>query len=232
MEKTQLIDRDQSSWISDLQDRVRALESKKRGNPAVVGLAGFGLTTMILQFHNFDHHLMTTTPVIWLGLVFGGAAQLIAGLQEYGTGNNFGYSAFTSYGAFWISLAGMLWGHRANLLTMTDNDLAFFLVGFTLYTFIMLIASSRTNLALFMTFLLLFLGFLFLDVAKFCPSVKSGFDKAAGGVLFVCAVLAWYVMAHLIYKDVFQCDVLPVGKPPFELVQQARSRRQKAAVAV
>lgn len=25
---------------------------KKMGNPAVVGLAGFGLTTILLQFHN------------------------------------------------------------------------------------------------------------------------------------------------------------------------------------
>jgi hypothetical protein len=28
-----------------------------------------------------------------------------------------------------------------------------------------------------------------------------------------CALSAWYVMAHLIYMDVFGRDVLPVGKP-------------------
>ncbi len=47
------------------------------GNPAVVGLAGFGLTTLILQFHNLG--LCGLGPVIACGLIFGGLAQLIAG---------------------------------------------------------------------------------------------------------------------------------------------------------
>ena len=29
----------------------------------------------------------------------------------------------------------------------------------------------------------------------------------------VCAATAWYIMAHLIFADVFGRDVLPVGKP-------------------
>ncbi|HCB14750.1 MAG TPA: hypothetical protein DEP36_14450, partial [Gammaproteobacteria bacterium] len=28
------------------------MSEQKLGNPAVVGLAGFGLTTLVLQFHN------------------------------------------------------------------------------------------------------------------------------------------------------------------------------------
>ena len=66
------------------------------GNPAVVGLAGFGLTTMILQFHNVGW--CGVGPIVALGLVFGGMAQMIAGFQEFKCGNNFGYSAFVSYG--------------------------------------------------------------------------------------------------------------------------------------
>ena len=44
----------------------------KQGNPAVVGLAGFGLTTLLLQFHEVGWSGLG--PVVWLGLVFGGAA--------------------------------------------------------------------------------------------------------------------------------------------------------------
>jgi len=29
----------------------------------------------------------------------------------------------------------------------------------------------------------------------------------------ICAGLAWYMMASIIYKDLFGRDVLPVGKP-------------------
>jgi hypothetical protein len=28
-----------------------------------------------------------------------------------------------------------------------------------------------------------------------------------------CAAMAWYIMAHLIFADLFGRDVLPVGKP-------------------
>ena len=38
-----------------------------------------------------------------LALAYGGAAQLLAGIWEFRTGNTFGAVAFCSYGAFWIS---------------------------------------------------------------------------------------------------------------------------------
>ena len=54
-------------------------EQQPMGNPAVVGLAGFGLTTMVLQFHNVGW--MGLGPVLALAIAFGGGAQLIAGFQ-------------------------------------------------------------------------------------------------------------------------------------------------------
>jgi len=59
-------------------------------------------------------------------------------------------------------------------------------------------------------FTLLLIGFILLDLAHF------GFQAltvVAGYELMLCALAAWYVMAHLIYQDVFGRDVLPVGKP-------------------
>ena len=35
----------------------------------------------------------------------------------------------------------------------------------------------------------------------------------AGVDLTICALLAWYMMAHVIYLDLFGRDVQPVGKP-------------------
>ena len=79
---------------------------KKTGNPAVVGLAGFGLTTLLLQFHNIG--FLGMGPVVAMGFIFGGLAQMIAGFQEQKLGNNFGYSAFVAFGSFWIGL-GIIW---------------------------------------------------------------------------------------------------------------------------
>ncbi len=66
--------------LTELLAEKRAPPPKdtKLGNPAVVGLASFGLTTMVLQFHNLGL-MQGVGPVIWLGFVFGGLTQLIAG---------------------------------------------------------------------------------------------------------------------------------------------------------
>ncbi len=43
--------------------------------------------------------------VLGYGMFYGGLAQLIAGILEYGRKNTFGTVAFCSYGTFWMSLA-------------------------------------------------------------------------------------------------------------------------------
>ncbi len=187
-----------------MSEKVAA--APKVGNPAVVGLAAFGLTTMMLQFHNVGW--VGLGPVVWLGLIFGGLAQFIAGLQEQKTGNNFGYVAFTSYGAFWISLGIMFLGNTFKVLTASEQDVGWFLVAWTMLTVILWVGSMRVNGALALTFTLLLIGFILLDLGHF------GFAfliPVAGYELMICALAAWYVMAHLIFLDLFGRDVLPVG---------------------
>ena len=184
------------------------MAEQKLGNPAVVGLAGFGLTTMLLQFHNVGW--MGLGPVIWVGIFFGGMAQMIAGLQELKTGNNFGYCAFTGYGCFWISLTFLLIGNHYHLYTTSNTDFGWFLVAWTAFTAILWVGSMRISNALALTFTFLLIGFILLDLAHF------GFPNltvVAGYELMIAAAAAWYIMAHLIYADVFGRDVLPVGKP-------------------
>jgi len=181
----------------------------KQGNPAVVGLAGFGLTTLLLQFHNLG--LAGLGPVIWTGLIFGGLAQLIAGLQEQKCGNNFGYSAFTSFGAFWIALVGILLGNKYDVFKASATDVGWFLVAWALYSAILWLASLRVHLAMFLTFTTLEIGFVLLVLEKFGFGEQLAFW--AGVDLTLCALLAWYMMAHLIFLDLFGRDILPVGKP-------------------
>ena len=181
------------------------------GNPAVVGLAGFGLTTLILQFHNLG--LMGVGPVVALGLFFGGLAQLIAGYQEYQGGNNFGYSAFCSYGAFWIALCAILLLNHFGIYKSSGTDVGYFLIGWTLYTAILWVASLRIHGAMAMTFTTLLLGFILLDLEHFG---YESLGHVAAYVLIICALSAWYMMAHVIFLQVFGRDVLPVGKPWIE----------------
>ncbi|GBC59093.1 hypothetical protein DENIS_0023 [Desulfonema ishimotonii] len=189
-----------------------------QGNPAVVGLAGFGLTTLLLQFHNLGW--CGTGVIFCTAMVLGGGAQLIAGFQEFKCGNNFGYSAFTVYGAFWMAL-GLIW-FIADLqgagitfigkhLQVSGKDIGFFLLGFTLYTSIMWVASLRVHGMMAFTFTTLLIGFIGLDLV-FLAGMKS-ILKITALDLIICALSAWYMMAHVIFMQVFGRDVLPVGKP-------------------
>ncbi len=186
----------------------------KLGNPAVVGLGGFGMTTLILQFANLGW--VSLAPVLWIGLLFGGTAQLIAGLLEFKTGNNFGFCAFTGYGAFWISLClFVIFGTNAELvksfgvLKLTGHGLGIYLLMWTFFTAILFLASLKHHTVLILLFLTLLLGFIGLDCKEL--GGMTGIGTLAAWILIVCALLAWYLMAVTIFADVGV--KLPVGGP-------------------
>lgn len=183
-------------------------------NPAAIGLGGFAMTTFILQIHNLGW--VELGPVLWIGLAYGGLAQLIAGYFEYKLGNNFGFSAFVSYGAFWIALCGyVIAGHNpewvSNNVTLkfTALGLGWFLVAWTIYTAIMFVAAMKHNSALSFLFLTLLIGFIGLDFKELAGSSTLG--TFAAWDLIVCAGTAWYMMAAVILGDVG--IKLPLGKP-------------------
>jgi len=209
------------------------MAEQSHGNPAVVGLAGFGCTTLLLQFHNLGW--CGTGVIFCTALMFGGAAQLIAGFQEFKAGNNFGYSAFTAYGAFWLALAfiflimdvqGVPNSFIGAHLKISGTDVGYFLVVFTLYTAIMLIGAMAVHLAMFLTFLTLLLGFIGLDIVFLTG--KNTLLTITALDLIICALLAWYMMAHVIFLQVFGKNVLPVGKPLFSKTAEILVKPAKA----
>lgn len=182
------------------------MSDKPLSNPAVVGLAGFGGTTLLLQFHNLG--LCGSGSVFWTAIFFGGLMQLIAGFQEFKTGNNFGYAAFSTYGAFWMALGGCLLGTQYGILKISTVEIGWFLVVFTIITVIFFIGTLKQNGMVAFLFLTLLLGFIFLDIS-FLGGL-SAFTIVAGIDLTICALTAWYLMAHGIFTQ-FGWN-LPVGK--------------------
>ena len=76
-------------------------------NPAPLGLLAFGMTTVLLNFHNAGFYEMNTM-ILAMGIFYGGLAQVIAGILEWKKNNTFGTIAFTSYGMFWLLLVALL----------------------------------------------------------------------------------------------------------------------------
>ncbi len=187
---------------------------KKLGNPAVVGLAGFGMTTLILQFYNLGWSGLA--PVLWIGLLFGGTAQLIAGLLEFNNGNNFGFAAFTGYGAFWISLCLMLiFGTSPEATSnfgafkFTDHDLGAYLLMWTIFTAILFVISMKHNTVLALLFLTLLLGYIGLVIKEYSGIAVWG--TLAAYDLIICALLALYLMMSTVASE--SGMKMPIGKP-------------------
>ena len=138
-------------------------------NPAPLGLSAFALTTFVLSSSNagfiFPKVGAGGAAVIGLAIFYGGLVQLIAGIQEFRAGNTFGATAFCSYGGFWLALGFILLPGSGILASLVadkslSSGVGVFLLGWTIFTALMLIATFRLNGALVVVFALLFLTFL------------------------------------------------------------------------
>lgn len=183
------------------------MSNNKLGNPAVVGLAGFGLTTLLLQFHNLGFSGLG--PVLAMGLIFGGLAQFIAGFMEQKTGNNFGFAAFTTYGSFWIGLAIIWILNHYGIYETTSFETGLYLLGFTFLTAIFWVGSLYIHSAMATTFTTLLIGFILLDLGHFGFPIMN---KVAAIDLIICALSAWYMMAVIVLNDVSGKELLKNGK--------------------
>ena len=171
----------------------------KIANPGPLGLCGFALTTLVLSAVNAG--LLTgagdVLVVIGLAVFYGGIAQFAAGMWEFRTGNTFGATAFSSYGAFWLSFAALLIpGFGVGLGTKTGPSgtaVAWYLLGWTIFTGIMMLGSFRTNGATAVVFVLLFLTFLLLAIGGFAgQGAGTGMTQIGGYLGILTAIAAWY----------------------------------------
>jgi succinate-acetate transporter protein len=195
---------------------VRTAALPAIANPAALGLGGFALTTFVLSAHNaFPNQAPDLT---WVGLAFfyGGLAQFAAGMWEFKAGNTFGATAFSTYGAFWMSLATFvllaLNGHIPAGDTL--KDLGWFVLAFTIFNTYMLFWSARVNVSVFMVFLTLEITEILLLLGYFNGSGAGAGLVALGGWMgIVTALVAWYGSAAVVANSMRPKPILPVGKP-------------------
>jgi len=180
-------------------------------DPAPLGLAAFALTTFILSFVNAD--IVKAEPVVFgLALAYGGLAQLLAGMWEFAKGNTFGATAFSSYGAFWISF-WYLTGHT-DLSGISEGDvgntIGLYLLAWGIFTAYMSVAASRVSGAVLVVFVLLTLTFLILAWGEFATS--SGITKTGGWFGIATALAAWYASFAGVTNFTHKRALVPPGE--------------------
>jgi succinate-acetate transporter protein len=205
--------RETGTLLSEPGDIARMPETApaKLANPGPLGLAAFGLTTIVLSAVNaglVPHEAIAV--VVPLAFAYGGLAQLLAGLLEFRTGNTFGMVAFSSYGAFWLWFALLQWTIGNGWLKPPPaSGVALVLLAWGIFTFLMWIVTFRTNKAIFSIFLLLWITFFLLAANDFGHSTGP-----LGGIFgLITGVDALLVAFIEVLNATAGRVVIPLGSP-------------------
>ena len=193
--------------LEGADSRLPALQSV--ADPAPLGLGAFAMTTLALSLFNANVWPAAIFPALALALVYGGFAQLLAGMWEFARKNTFGAIAFTSYGAFWISyyvfVHFLVPTFKAGL---APTAAGVFLLGWTIVTFYLMIASLRVSGAVLGVFVALTVTFVLLTIGAF--NSNTSITHAGGWAGVVTAAIAFYASAAGVINETFKKAVVPV----------------------
>jgi len=180
------------------------------GNPAPLGLLGFGMTTVLLNFHNAGFYELNTM-ILAMGICYGGIAQIIAGIMEWKKGNTFATTAFISYGLFWLSLVALIVMTKLGWATKSDDKaMAAYLFIWGLFTLVMFIGTLRLHIAGQVVFGSLTLLFFLLAYGDFA-NASAGFKHFTGWVGIFCGFSAIYTGLAQVLNELYGKTLLPLG---------------------
>lgn len=176
-------------------------------NPAPLGLLGFGMTTILLSFHNIGLFPMDSA-IISLGIFYGGLAQIFAGIMEFKRGNTFGMTAFTSYGLFWMAFViislDVFEGMNAD-----SSSLGIFFMLWGVLTLFLLISILHSKLSLKIVFVTLTALFFIISIEKF---TDIDYLVTISGILgVICGCSAMYCAFGEVLCEQYGKEILPLG---------------------
>ena len=189
--------------------------SDAQGNPAAVGLAAFGLTTVLLSLINAGVLPAGGESVVLpLALAYGGLIQIIVGLLEFKVGNTFGMTVFMSYGAFWWWFALLLILGQNGVLDLREagSTIGVALLLWGVITALFWIASFRLSRTIWSILLLVVITFFLLGLGNLMGA--TWLTRCGGWVGLAAGSLALYGSFAMVMNATFGRDVLPLGVKP------------------
>lgn len=188
---------------------VVAASKEGIANPAPLGLCAFGMTTVLLNFHNaglFEINSM----ILAMGIFYGGLAQVIAGIIEAKKNNTFGLTAFTSYGFFWLSLVALIVMPKMGWMAApSENAMVAYLAVWGVFTLLLFFGTLMLNRALQFVFATLTLLFFLLALGDYTGN--NTIKHVAGYEGIICGASAIYTGVAGLLNEMFGRTVLPIG---------------------
>lgn len=165
--------------------------------------------------------------------------MILGGFLEFVLGNTFPFVVFSSFGAFWLTLASTLQpfyyayglyapqgatSEEEGLSTVGfQSSFAFFLVFMAVMCFIYLICSLRTNIVFVVIFFMLVIGFSLLSGSywqtanEISHANSSGLTLGhrlqigSGACFFVTSMAGWYIFFAIMLAALDFPFQIPVG---------------------
>ncbi|HEY6539050.1 MAG TPA: acetate uptake transporter [Candidatus Dormibacteraeota bacterium] len=164
-------------------------------DPAPLGLAGFGFTTLMAM--TIAAGIISngaTAAVLPMAAAFGGTAQFLAGMWAFRRGNTFAATAFSAFGAFWWSYYLLIdvFLKQITPASAVGPIVGLYFCAWFIFTAYMFIASLHGTRAVQSVFLLLTVTFAFLAISFwnwFGASVTLGHIAGYIGILTAIAAL-------------------------------------------
>ena len=202
--------------MSSASEPVPATSSVNIADPAPLGLAGFGITTLVLSCFNAGFLNNSAEAVVLpLALFYGGLGQLLAGMWEFRKGNTFGATAFTSFGAFWLSYyllaKDILPSLTGSTASNTGNAVGLFLLAWGIFTLYMTVAALRQSRAVLAIFVALTATFVVLAIGAF--EANATVTKVGGWLGLVTAAVALYTSFAGVTAATYGRPILPTFPP-------------------
>jgi len=195
--------------VEELKAKGEVVINEKLANPAPLGLAGFGITTLVLNAINAE--IISEEGigmVLPLGLFYGGLAQFMAGMWEAKKNNTFGFTAFSSYGAFWMAYALMkILVKNGALAPVPAEGMTVFLVAWGIFSTYMFIGTIKISVALQIAFAGVTILFFLLAWGQHSHTVH----QIAGYEGLLTAGAALYASAAGVINETWGRNLLPLG---------------------
>lgn len=181
----------------------------KTANAAPLGFTGLGLAAVLLSLSYIGVYPVESM-IVSMAIFLGGFAQVFAGIMSWKKGDVFAGTAFSAFGLFWFSLAGLLimpaigWAETSSGIAM-----AAYLAIWGIYTFVMLIITMKIGVkALQFVFATLFL--LFMLLAFINATGNTGLLEVAGYIGLIMGLGSLYTALAMVMNEIHGKTIAPL----------------------
>ncbi len=176
-----------------------------------LGFTGLGLAAVLLSLSYIGVYPVESM-IVSMAIFLGGFAQVFAGIMSWKKGDIFAGTAFSAFGLFWFSLAGLLVMPAMGWASPPSSGIAMAAYLFTwggVYTFVMLIITMKIGVrALQFVFVTLFILFMLLAVVN--ATGNAGLLVVAGYVGLIMGLGSMYTALAMVMNEIHGKAVAPL----------------------